>query len=185
MVPAPNILESIPTLEADIPAESLAGLPMLPYMLGASAVLIAVISVVALLWWNARRRRPPVPTLTPLQEALGDLAKLEAELPPLRPFALRLSLIIRTYLAGCAQDPALYETQEEFSQRMDSLATLPAACRETTRALLDELAAYKYAAESEDGSLLAAPLLERSRDLLQRLEIAREEAEQEKGGEEA
>lgn len=185
MVPAPNILESIPTLEADIPAESLAGLPMLPYMLGAGTVVLLVITVVVLLWWNARRRRPPVPTLTPLQEALGDLAKLEAELPPLRPFALRLSLIIRTYLAGCTQDPALYETQEEFSQRMDSLASLPAACRETTRALLDELAAYKYAAENEDGAQLTAPLIERSRDLLQRLEIAREEAEQEKGGDDA
>lgn len=178
-----GILDAIPELEQDIPAELLAGHGLLPYVAAVAAVL--VLAAVALAWWLLRRRATAAPAPSPLAEALRDLESLAEELPPLRPCSLRLSLLLRTYLAGCAQDPALYETQEEFNQRMDSLATLPLALRPATRDLLDELAGYKYAAETETDSTRCHGLIERTRELLQQLDTARQAAATEKGDEDA
>ncbi len=171
-----NILDAIPTLEPELPAEAFVtwesliggGLALLVVL----AVLVAVVCVVI----RARRRRQAAATVSPLDHALAALAQLEEELPPLRPCALRLSLLLRTYLAGCTEDPALYETQEEFSQRMDSLAGVPAPLRPELRELLDELAGYKYAAEQQTDGTPCRALMGRARDLLLRLDTARAEA---------
>lgn len=171
-----NIPDAIPTLEADIPAEALAGPGMLWYVLGGMALLLLAAAVALLLWWRLHKR-PAVLGPSPLQRAMEELAALEEELPPLRPCALRLSLLLRSYLAGRAQDPALFETQEEFNQRMDALATLPVALRPATRELLEDLAAYKYAGETASDSTQSRALIERSRELLQQLDDAQQAAE--------
>lgn len=179
-----NIPDAIPALEPDIPAESFTTWEEL-LTVSAAALVLAGLILAALLYLRRQRLAKRAATATtPLETALQALAAMEEELPPLRPCALRLSLLLRTYLAGCAQDPALYETQEEFSQRMDSLENVPATFRPELRSLLDELAGYKYAAESDASNARCPALIERSRDLLQRLDSARaeEEAAKEKGG---
>lgn len=171
-----NIPDAIPTLEADIPAEALAGPGMLWYVLGGALLVFLAVAAILLLWWR-HRHRPVVLGPSPLQRALEELTALEEELPPLRPCALRLSMLLRSYLAGRTQDPALFETQEEFNQRMDALATLPEAVRPATRELLEELAAYKYAGETAADSTQSRALIERSRELLIQLDEAQQAAE--------
>lgn len=172
-----NIPDAIPTLEADIPAEALAGTGMLWYVIGGALLLLLAAAVALLLWWQ-HHKRPATLGPSPLQRAMEELAALEDELPPLRPCALRLSLLLRSYLAGRTQDPALFETQEEFNQRMDALATLPEAVRPATRELLEELAAYKYAGETATDSTQSRALIERSRELLLQLDEAQQAAEE-------
>lgn len=170
-----NILDAIPTLEPELPAEEFVTWEL---VIGGSLALLVLLAVLALVFFfisRAQRKRLNVPVVNPLDNALAALAELEEELPPLRPCALRLSLLLRAYLAGCAQDPALYETQEEFSQRMDSLAGVPAALRPELRELLDELAGYKYAAETQAEGSPCRALTERARNLLLRLDTARRE----------
>lgn len=180
---APNILDAIPTLEADIPADSLAGIPPLLWVAAIGAVLILAAVIVAFIL-RVRRTRTLTAPLSPLQLVMQELQTLEDELPALRACSLQLSLMLRRYLAGRTQDTALYETQEEFNQRMDALAGVPDAVRPATRELLDELAGYKYAGEQLNDSMLSHALIVRARELVQQLETAREEEEQRKGGEE-
>lgn len=178
-----NILDAIPTLEPELPADGFLTWEDIASGGGIALLLLALLAVALFTAQRARSSRRPTAEPSPLDSALAALARLEEELPPLRPCALRLSLLLRTYLAGCAQDPALYETQEEFSQRMDSLATVPAALRPELRELLDELASYKYAAEQLSNSADTRALLTRGRELLLRLDTARkEEQERRKGG---
>lgn len=180
-----NIPDAIPVLEPDIPAESFTTWENLFFTGGAAAVLLVLLGLALLFLWRERHKKAPAQPITPLETALRALGNMEEELPPLRPCALKLSLLVRTYLEGCTQDTALYETQEEFSQRLDSLAGVPADFRPELRDLLDELAGYKYAAESDTGNTRCRALIDRARNLLQQIDAARaeEEAEREKGGE--
>lgn len=182
---APNLLEAIPTLEADIPAEALEGIsPILWGSCIGGLLLLAAVGLWLLLRLRRTRRQQTAPD--PLQSTLSELENMEQELPALRPCSLKLSLLLRGYLAGSAQDTALYETQEEFTQRMDALAGVPDTVRPETRTLLDELASYKYAGDTSTDSLLSQALITRTRDLIIRLDEARreQEATQRKGGEE-
>ncbi len=170
------LTESIPELEPDIPATAFAidNTLMLVIIGLGSAVLLALFAY--LLWRAYRKRCGCKPAPSPEAIALAELATLEEELPALglRDCALRVSLILRSFLAGQAQDPALYETHEEFSLRMDALAGLPGSCQRDMRDLLETLAEQKYAAVTADDSTLAPTFIERARELVQR--VAAEQA---------
>lgn len=181
-----NIPDAIPALEPDIPAESFTTWEDLLTVSAVALVLVVLLAAALLYLRRQRLAKRAAQAVTPLETALQALAALEEELPPLRLCALRLSLLLRTYLAGCAQDPALYETQEEFSQRMDSLENIPRPFRPELHDLLDELASFKYVAESDASNTGCPAYISRTRDLLQRLDTARAEeaAAKEKGGNE-
>ena len=173
-----EVLQAIPALEADIPADQFMVQNFWIPMAWACAILVPLAALAA--WWFYRRsRRKAAPGITPLQEALQALRELDAELPPMRECALRLSMILRSFLAGQTQDPALYETHEEFSQRMDSLANVPASCQYETRDLLEHLAEFKYAGESAQDSTRAHQLIETARQLVSRIELAQQQAKNE------
>lgn len=173
-----DILQAIPTLEQDIPADQFMVQEFWIPLAWACAILIPMAAWAA--WWLYRRnRKPAAPTTTPLQEAMAALTALENELPAMRECALRLSLVLRSYLAGQAQDPALYETHEEFSQRMDSLSHVPQSCQLETRDLLEHLAEYKYAGEVESDATRAKGLVEQARQLVQRIDTAQQQMREE------
>lgn len=163
----PNILEAIPELEKDIPVESFAAQSLGQLLLIAGIVVAIIIGLVVLLICRRRKKLPPPPGL--LDNAMAALGTLEQDAPPLRECSLRVSMILRTYLAGQTHDPALYETHEEFSRRMDSLAAVPAACREQTRELLESLAEYKYAGGEKQDPLQVNAMVTQARDLLHRI----------------
>lgn len=164
-----DILQAIPTLEKDIPADQFMVTEFWVPLAWACAIIIPLASLTA--WWFIRRRRrTAVPGATPLQEALNALAELDAQLPSMRECSLRLSMILRAFLAGQTQDPALFETHEEFSQRMDSLANVPVTCQLETRDLLELLAEFKYAGETAHDATRAHTLIETARQLVSKIE---------------
>ncbi|MBR6576247.1 MAG: DUF4381 family protein [Akkermansia sp.] len=173
-----DILKAIPVLEQDIPADQFMVNSFWLPLAWVSAVVIPL-AVLAAWWWYRRSRKQAVTGPTPQQEALAALAELDAQLPPMRECALRLSLILRAYLAGQTQDPALYETHEEFSQRMDSLAHVPASCQYATRELLEHLAEFKYAGETTHDATRAHTLVETARELVNRIEAAQQQQQKE------
>ena len=173
-----EILQAIPELEQDIPADQFMVQNFWEPFIWVSAIVIPLAALAA--WWYYRRRRTATaPGITPLQEALASLQELENELPAMRECALRLSMVLRSYLAGQTQDPALYETHEEFSQRMDSLENVPQSCQCETRDLLEQLAEYKYAGETEHDATRARNLVETARQLVCRIDKAQQHEQKE------
>lgn len=174
-----DILQAIPTLEQDIPADQFMVQEFWVPLAWACAVLIPLAALAA--WWLYRRSTKAVAArITPLQEALLALDELDTQLPPMRECALRLSMILRAFLAGQTQDPALYETHEEFSQRMDSLSSVPVSCQLETRNLLEHLAEFKYAGATESDTTRAHALVEQARQLATRIHSIQQEEQKKK-----
>ena len=173
-----EILQAIPTLEQDIPADQFMVQNFWEPFAWVCAIVIPLAALAA--WWMYRRRKTAAaPGITPLQEALAALREIEEELPAMRECALRLSMVLRSYLAGQTQDPALYETHEEFSQRMDSLVHVPQNCQCETRDLLEHLAEFKYAGETEHDATRSRNLIESARQLICRIDQAQLEEKKE------
>jgi len=84
---------------------------------------------------------------TQLDKARKQLAQLRQKTDELAPhtIATRISLIIRRYLATVFNDPALFETIEEFSMRESALAQLHPDSREPITQHLTALSQLKYA----------------------------------------
>ena len=160
-----DIINAIPELEQDLPPDNFIVQnfwePVI-WCLGAGILLALLI-----LWLVMRhRKRPLPPPPSPQELAFRSLDELAAELPPLRECSLRLSMVLRTFLTGQVQDPALFETHEEFSRRMDALSTVPTSCQYETRYLLERLADLKYAGTAEQAPQKARVLIEEARGVI-------------------
>ncbi len=172
-----HILDAIPTLEEEIsPAELMVQSISGPVLWGLIILLVLIVALVVWLVLRSRKRRATLPPLTPRQLAERALDRLAEQLPPLRESSLRLSMILRTFLTGQTQDPALFETHEEFSRRMDALSTVPRSCQYATRDLLERLAEQKYAGSSDHDPQKVRVLIEETRTLL--ADITRAQAEE-------
>lgn len=77
------------------------------------------------------------------------------------------SLILRKYLSAAANDPALFETHEEFISRHDSLQALKPEARAAAEAGFTRLASLKYAPEIQEDA--PAQVIADSRALLETL----------------
>ncbi len=176
MNPSSPILDNIPALAPDIPANAFAADNVLMATIAILAALVLLIGFILLLRSIRQSKRAAAPPLSPEALALAELARLEEELPPLRLCALKLSLILRGFLTGQTQDPALYETHEEFSLRIDSLSSLPESCQYDMRCLLETLAEQKYTdSAGQDNPTLARELITQARELVQRIAAAEAE----------
>lgn len=168
-----NILDAIPALENDIPpAEFMVQNFWIPVAWGLGIGLLLVGIGLWLIIRHKRRQARILPP-TPLLVAFGELERLAEELPPLRECSLRLSMVLRTYLTGQVQDPALYETHEEFSRRLDALSAVPASCRYETRVLLERLADMKYAGDVPQDPQKARVMIEEARSVMSNIDRAR------------
>lgn len=170
-----DLISAIPELESHpAPELFLRGQhATLALWLGVALVALAAAGV---LWWVRRRARKLPPPRTPLQQALDRLHELAEQLPPLKECGLQVSLTIRRYLQGAVQDPALYETHEEFSRRIDALVAVPEACRYDTRNLLERLADLKYADTRESDPVRARALVDEAATLLRRIQDIQQQA---------
>ena len=122
-----------------------------PWMIISAIALLLVVAVILIF-----RKRKPVP-VDPLaarnaayQDAETALAKMTAQQS--RDAAVQTSLILRKYLSLAADDPALFETHEEFISRRDALNTLTDDARKASETGFTRLASLKYAAEIPDVS---------------------------------
>ena len=142
----------------------------LPHILIGGTLLVALMLVAILLVRAIKHPRPENPAKIREEARLKAVTTLEsacgtAETP--REAAVLASLALRDYLSTAAQDPALFETHEEFIARRDSLAALSARARDAAADGFSRLASLKYAAEPPAGT--ATEVLESSRTLLDAL----------------
>lgn len=156
------------------PAPYLPGIEVpLWFWIALATVLLAATS--CLLFVILRRKPPPAPpdlsfygqsrhTLERLRESLGGRSLAEV--------ATDASLIMRHYLEVTMQEPALYETHEEFLLRPDALEELPAGARQRLAPLLDQLARAKYTPSPHDEEA-AHELVDSCLTVLQGLESTR------------
>lgn len=106
------------------------------------------------------------------RNALKDLHSSLAD-QSLAEVATGASLILRHYLATTLQEPALYETHEEFIMRSDALEKLPAGARDRLAPLLTQLAEAKYGPSTVNFEG-ATTLINNCLGVLQGLESTRE-----------
>lgn len=172
MNPAPNILDKIPQLEPDIPAEGFVQAVFMQYLLWGGIAALVVLGLIAWLVVHIIRKRRAAQTTPPPsheQVALAALSRVEDDMPAIRECSLRVSLILRTFLEGQAHDSSLYETHEEFTQRMDSLSGVPLSCQNETRDLFDDLVRYKYAGNADGAQDQVRGLTGRAKELVSRI----------------
>lgn len=177
MNPAPNILDKIPQLEPDIPVDGFAQAVFTQHLLWGGLAALVVLGLAAWLVVRIIRKRRSAQTTPPpthAQVALAAISRVEEDMPAIRECSLRLSLILRTFLEGQAHDSSLYETHEEFTQRMDSLSGVPLSCQNATRDLFDDLVRYKYAGNAEGSQALVGELAQRARELVNNIACEQE-----------
>jgi len=137
-----------------------------PWMLVALGVLILITALYFLL--RKKKSAPSDPLAArkaAYKEALASLEQIQADTS--REAAVQSSLVLRKYLSLAAQDPALFETHEEFISRRNSLGVLTDDARLATESSFARLAALKYAREVDDTAPLE--IVKDSRNLLETL----------------
>ncbi|MEO7101191.1 MAG: hypothetical protein ABI162_17700 [Luteolibacter sp.] len=129
-------------------------------------LVLLVISIILII----RRKKNAAPN--PLaarnaayREAVSALEKMNALQS--RDAAVQSSLILRKYLSLAANDPALFETHEEFISRHDALNALTEEARKASQSGFTRLASQKYGAEIPEVNPL--DVVNESRALLETL----------------
>ena len=159
----PELLQCIPELEPEVAPERLEE-PQSHTGLIIAAVVLVLLAAAALIYIKHRRKPATEPEESPEETALKSLQALRAVQPDIRECSLQLSMILRRYLTGATQDPALFETHEEFSSRLNALAAIPADCQYATRVLLEKLAEMKYAGMTGTQPERVQALIEETRE---------------------
>jgi len=135
---------------------------------GAGVLVLVVLSVVYL-----RREKVAFNPQNAEREAFRKASEAFRKMEPsgIRESAVRVSLILREYLAQSLGEPALFQTHEEFVSQHDALANLPDGIREATGRFFGELAAIKYGPEDMgDGN--SVDFKNRGVELLERIHAA-------------
>ena len=92
-----------------------------------TAAAIALLGLAGIGWWIGRRRRRPRPPLSPEQQALQELARLDAwATADPAAYHTALSDVVRRYLADHFSLPAMRRTTAEFLETIRRSGRLPA-----------------------------------------------------------
>lgn len=133
------------------------------------AVLILIILLGYFLLKKTKLEDPNKIKREAFQQALSELAQLDASLG--KENVLMVSLIIRKYLSLCMNEPALYETHEEFIGRHDAIKDLNEELKSEISDYFTQLAAIKYG-PSEGGIIYVDVLKQGATNLLERIHAA-------------
>jgi hypothetical protein len=132
---------------------------LIPPWLILAGVLLALAIAGLIVWLIVNRRKAPAAVPTPRERALQMLARIGAEIDKLDPykFSIRVSDILRRYVAEQYQLPLTRQTSVEF---LASLAK-SSAFSEDDKSLLDDflnrcdlIKFARYEATTEDSQLL-------------------------------
>jgi hypothetical protein len=117
--------------------------------------IIGVVLVTSLIFWLICRRMKRSKDPANIREAAfkDAIAALDA-IPQNDPHsaALESSMILRKYLSITTEDPALFETHEEFVSRHDALQKISQAMRDEVAAIFSRLATIKYAPDAANAN---------------------------------
>lgn len=156
----------LPLMEPASPESLLPDYALWPWLAAAAiAVLVMIAVIIFLLRKKTPAANPQAIRKAALAEAVRALAA--ATSADARDAAVQASLILRKYLATVANDPALYETHEEFLARHDSLKAVSPAARAAAQAGFSRMAALKYAPKPP--AVAAEEVIAESRALLETL----------------
>ncbi len=165
--PPSQLLNELPELEPSI--SPLPFMEITPWWLYPSLIggVLLLAGLAYYLYRRSRRKVEVVPE-SAQQRAHAQLAELTERIPELNLAAvsIELSLILRGFITGETSDPALYETHQEFNQRLDALDHIPRSCQEETHALLEKLAQMKYAGPQRSYGDETSMLMERTKRLI-------------------
>ncbi|MFK7910058.1 MAG: hypothetical protein AB8F34_05585 [Akkermansiaceae bacterium] len=119
--------------------------PTTPWWIWA-LVAFGILALIALIVLLIRKNKPKRARKTLLDKARARLEALKQEAPNLAPetVATRTSMIIRLYLESAFEDPALFETDEEFTLRPNALKALHPDTRSKITDHLKQLTNLKY-----------------------------------------
>lgn len=112
-----------------------------------AGVLILLIVLGYFLLKKSKLRDFGNPKREAFQRAQVELEKLDSSLG--KENAIMASLVMRKYLAESMNEPALYETHEEFIGRHDAIKDLSDDIKASITNYFSELAAIKYGPENE------------------------------------
>lgn len=137
------------------------------------ALPVAALLLLALLGYfllrKARLDDPGKTKREAFQQALSELAQLDVSLG--KENVIAVSLIMRKYLAKAMNEPALFETHEEFIGRHDAIKDLNEDLKSEISGYFSRLAAIKYG--PADGERIdAADLKQSATNLLERIHAA-------------
>ena len=136
-------------------------------------IAIGAVLLVALIVWLIRRRLKRATDPASIREAAfkDAIAALDAiSHSDAHAAALDSSMTLRKYLSITAEDPALFETHEEFVSRHDALKKIPQSTRDEVAAIFSRLASIKYAPDAANAN--AEKIVGDSRQLLHALRAA-------------
>jgi hypothetical protein len=153
--------------DAAIPDALMPGYGLEWWWLVAGIFAFIVLLVVVMLRIRGKAQAPSAAALREsafreAMAALTDSAPADA-----RAAAVLSSLAVRKYLSVAAEDPALFETHEEFIARHNALNAFKPEARAAAETGFTRLAALKYAPQEPDAS--SANVIAESRTLLQTL----------------
>lgn len=179
-----ELIQSIPSLDDAADPSVYLVEPMLSPL---QIILIVVACIIILLVTSLLILRKPKATLipeSPAETALRKLNALKNSIITLREASIETSLYLREFLTGKANDPALFETQQEFNLRDSSLDSIPAQFRDDTRELLDKLARLKYAPETSTDNEKTQSMISEAAELVRSIDLAIQQSEldKQKGG---
>lgn len=134
----------------------------------AAAVVFGTVLLVLLM---RRKKSLADPGKEKREAYIGAISDFAQTVPgDLRQTAVRVSEILRRYLAKSMRESALYETHEEFVARHDALKDLPEDVRQEIAVFFAKLAELKYAPEPPDSE--PAPIHAGGLELLERIHAA-------------
>ncbi len=145
-----------------------------PLTLSLAGLLLLLLMLAALYLTRKKSKEAPAPSAQEIaMAALQALAEDSKRLSSRPQLSIALSLILREYITHETQDPALFETHQEFSQRFDALSHLAIKSKRATHLLLEKLADYKYAGEYALSLEESHQAIEETRALITRIEEER------------
>jgi hypothetical protein len=141
------------------------------WSLVATAVLLIVVVTILLI----RKHRGKCARRTDLDEARARLVALKERAVNLSPeeIATKTSIIIRHYLEAAFDDPAIFETKEEFTLRTTALPSLEAETRSAIVHHLQQLSELKYEPHANSTAAItrANTLIDEAEQLLAHIDL--------------
>ena len=109
-------------------------------------VAASVVTTILLICFIVRKRKTNQTRRDLLDKARAKLSELKDQSASLKPemIATRISVILRQYLEAAFEDPALFETNEEFTLRPTALERIHPDVRPQITSNLEQLSELKY-----------------------------------------
>ena len=148
--------------------------PTTPWWIWALAISVGLILITLIILLN-QKNKPHKTRKTLLEKARSELSRLKKKSSELstEKLATQISMVIRRYLEAAFEDPALFETNEEFTLRANALGTLHPDTRTQITDYLQQLSHFKYSPSKNTETIKdqAASLLTGAEDLLAHIEL--------------